>query len=118
MKKRCTAFVISDFIDDGNYDDAVTIASRKHDMVALQVYDRRDAELPDVGLIYVKDSETGEDALVDTGSKKLRMQYRNVWNERQFRLNMLTKKSGIDAVSIMVGEDYVKSLMQLFNKRK
>lgn len=118
VKKRCTAFVISDFIDDGNYDDAVTIASRKHDMVALQVYDRRDAELPDVGLIYVKDSETGEDALVDTGSKKLRMQYRNVWNERQFRLNMLTKKSGIDAVSIMVGEDYVKSLMQLFNKRK
>ncbi|MCQ2332228.1 MAG: DUF58 domain-containing protein [Paludibacteraceae bacterium] len=118
VKKRCTAFVISDFIDDGNYDDAVTIASRKHDMVALQVYDRRDAELPDVGLIYVKDSETGEDILVDTGSKKLRMQYRNVWNERQFRLNMLAKKSGVDAVSIMVGEDYVKSLIQLFNKRK
>lgn len=117
-KKRCTAFVISDFIDDSNYDDAVTIASRKHDMVALQVYDRRDSELPDVGLIYVKDAETGEDALVDTGSKKLRMRYRNIWNERQFRLNMLSKKNGVDAVSIMVGEDYVKSLIQLFNKRK
>lgn len=118
IKKRCTAFVISDFIDDGNIDDVFTIANRKHDVVAFQVYDRRDAELPDVGLIKLRDAETGERVLVDTGSQKVRMLYKNTWNERQFKFSRAFRKAGVDSVSLEVGQDYVKSLMQLFNMRK
>lgn len=118
IKKRCTAFVISDFIDDGDMQDALTIANRKHDVVALQVYDKRDTELPDVGLIKMKDAETGEKILVDTGSRMVRDTYRQAWLERQARIKQMTRKAGIDSVSIESSQDYVKSLMQLFNMRK
>ena len=117
IKKRCTAFLISDFINKGSYKDALTIANRKHDVVAIQVYDRREAELPSVGLMKIKDAETGHEQWIDTSSFKVREAYHNWWNKRQNEMNDTFKKSRVDSVSIRTEDDYVKSLMALFQKR-
>ena len=117
LKKRCTAFVISDYIDDKNYQHALTIANRKHDMVAIQVYDKRDTEIPSVGLMKIKDAETQREKWIDTSSRKLRDTYKNWWEKRQTEMNNLFKRSRVDSVSISTDEDYVKSLIALFNKR-
>lgn len=118
IKKRCTAFVISDFIDDNITQDSLTIANRKHDVVMVKVYDRRDAELPPVGLIKMKDAETGERIWVDTNSQKVRMMYKNRWEDRGMEIRQMMKKAGIDGVSIEISEDYVRALMRLFDMRK
>ena len=115
IKKRCTAFLISDFIDDGDLQDAFTIANRKHDLVAVQVYDSRDAELPDLGLVKMRDAETGERIIVDTSSNFVRAKYRAVWNERQFRMRQMLRKAGVNGVSMKSDEDYVKMLKQMFS---
>lgn len=117
LKKRCTAFVISDFIDTKDFKTDLTIANRKHDLVAIQVYDRRETELPPVGLIRIKDAETGEEMKIDAGSGKIREAYRRWWLESEARLNDTFKKSKVDAVSISTEDDYVKALMALFNLR-
>jgi uncharacterized protein (DUF58 family) len=116
IKKRCTAFVLSDFYDE-NFSDALTIANRKHDLVALQIYDKRDAELPSVGLINVKDAETGENMCIDTSSKRVREEYEKSWLENRKILSDIFQKSGVDNVSINTEEDYVKALMRLFKMR-
>ena len=108
IKKRCTTFMISDFIDENDFRNALTIANRKHDIVAIQVYDRRMAELPDVGLMKVRDAETGHEQWIDTSSRALR---------RQGVLNETFTKSNVDSVSIRTDQDYVKSLLNLFAKR-
>ncbi len=118
VKKRCTAFVISDFIDDNSFEDAMMIASKKHDLVALQIYDKRDAELPAVGLMKLHDAETGQRLWVDTNSRRLRMMYKNHWDQQILKLQNLLKKSGMDGVSMETSEDYVKLLIRLFNMRK
>lgn len=115
MKKRCTAFLISDFIDDGDTQDAFTIANRKHDLVAVQVYDRRDAELPDLGLVKLRDAETGERMIIDTSSHLVRTKYRSVWSERQFKMRQVLRKAGVNGVSMESDEDYVKMLKQMFS---
>jgi uncharacterized protein (DUF58 family) len=117
IKKRCTAFLISDFIDKGNFKDALTIANRKHDVVAIQVYDRRETELPPVGLMKIKDAETGEECWIDSSSSKVRNLYGQWWNQRQQEMNDSFKKCRVDSVSIRTEDDYVKSLMSLFEKR-
>ena len=117
IKKRCTAFLLSDFIDRGNYRDALTIANRKHDIVAIQVYDRRETELPSVGLMKVRDAETGAERWVDSSSKRVREAYRTWWDKRQAEMNAAFQKSRIDAVSIRTEDDYVKALLALFDKR-
>ncbi len=117
IKKRCTAFVLSDFIDRGNYHDALTIANRKHDIVAIQVYDRRETELPAVGLMKVRDAETGQERWIDSSSKRVREAYRTWWDKRQAEMNAAFQKSRIDAVSIRTEDDYVKALLALFDKR-
>ena len=117
IKKRCTAFLLSDFIDHGNYHDALTIANRKHDIVAIQVYDRRETELPTVGLMKVRDAETGQERWIDSSSKRVREAYRTWWNKRQAEMNAAFQKSRIDAVSIRTEDDYVKALLALFDKR-
>jgi uncharacterized protein (DUF58 family) len=117
IKKRCTAFLISDFIDKGNFKDALTIANRKHDVVAIQVYDRRETELPPVGLMKIKDAETGQERWIDSSSAKTRDIYSRWWNRRQQEMNDSFKKCRVDAVSIRTEDDYVKSLMTLFEKR-
>lgn len=118
IKKRCTAFLISDFIDENLTQDALTIANRKHDLVALQVYDKRDTELPAVGLVKMKDAETGERVWVDTDSQKVRMMFKNYWDEKRMNLRQMISKAGIDGVAVETDEDYVKALMQLFAMRK
>jgi uncharacterized protein (DUF58 family) len=117
IKKRCTAFLISDFIDKGNFKDALTIANRKHDVVAIQVYDRRETELPPVGLMKIKDAETGEERWIDSSSAKIRDMYSRWWSRRQQEMNDSFKKCRVDSVSIRTEDDYVKSLMTLFEKR-
>jgi uncharacterized protein (DUF58 family) len=117
IKKRCTTFLISDFIDRGNYSDALTIASRKHDVVAIQVYDRRETELPSVGLIKLKDAETEEERWIDSSSASIRRMYGEWWNRRQEEMYQSFKKCRVDSVSIRTEDDYVKSLLVLFHKR-
>lgn len=117
IKKRCTAFLISDFIDKGNYQDALTIANRKHDVVAIQVYDHRETELPNVGLMKIKDAETGKERWIDSSSKQVRELYKTWWEERQSDMNKGFNKSRVDAVSIRTEDDYVKALIALFDKR-
>lgn len=118
IKKRCTSFVLSDFIDNNIQQDAFTIANRKHDVVAIQVYDVRDSEMPAVGLVNFKDAESGQRMWVDTNSSKIREIYRKNWIDSMTKLNQMVKYAGIDFVSLEVTEDYVKALMRLFNMRK
>lgn len=117
VKKRCSAFLISDFIDDHDYFKSMSIANRKHDLAAIQVYDRRDAEMPDVGLVRVRDMETGQDRWFDTSSASTRKAYAKCWYDRQQKLNSITSRSGVDLASVSTDEDYVKALLGLFRRR-
>jgi uncharacterized protein (DUF58 family) len=116
-KRRCTAFLLSDFYDNKDFLSQLTIANRKHDVVAIQVYDKRACELPNVGLMKVVDAETGFEQYVDTSSRRLRDAYRRYWMNRQAQLKETFAKSNVDSVSIATDEDYVKSLMGLFKRR-
>lgn len=117
MKRRCTAFIISDFIDQENFKNALTIANRKHDVVAIQVYDKRVAELPAVGLMKIRDAETGHEQWIDTSSKAVRRTHHNWWMQKQADLTETFNKSNVDAVSVRTDQDYVKALLNLFAKR-
>lgn len=117
IKKRCTAFLISDFINKGSFKDALTIANRKHDVVAIQVYDRRETELPAVGLMKIKDAETGQEQWIDTSSLRVRNAYKAWWDKRQAEMDDAFKKCRVDSVSIQTEDDYVKALIALFEKR-
>ena len=117
IKKRCTAFLISDFIDKGGFKDALTVANRKHDMVAIQVYDQRETELPAVGLMKIKDAETGQERWIDSGSARVREAYKTWWEKRQTAMSDTFKKCRVDSVSIRTEDDYVKALIALFDKR-
>ena len=117
IKKRCTTFLISDFIDKDGFKDALTIANRKHDVVAIQVYDRRETELPSVGLMKIKDAETGAERWIDSSSARVREAYKEWWNRRQTIMSDSFKKCRVDSVSIRKEDDYVKALIALFDKR-
>ena len=117
LKKRCTAFMLSDFIDDHDYQNALTIANRKHDVVAIQAYDQRAKQLPDVGLLKVLDAETGHEMYIDTSSRKLRQAHTRYWIEREDKLNTVFAKSRIDWTAIATNEDFTKALMLLFKRR-
>ncbi len=118
IKKRCTAFLISDFIDSSDYKKALQIANNKHDMVAIQVYDRLSTELEPVGLMKVRDPETGEERWINTSSKKVRSAYRTWWDTIQKVKKTAFSQSGVDSVSISTESDYVRSLLQLFQQRR
>ena len=117
IKKRCTCFVISDFIDDHNFAHALSIANRKHDVVALRVYDQRENVLPPVGMMYLRDAETGEQMWVDTSDKKLREEYEKYAFIREKELDATFKRAGVDVANIRSDEDYVRALITLFKKR-
>lgn len=117
IKRKCTAFVISDFIDDKDFSRAMIIANKKHDIMGLQVYDRRLEEMPDVGLIKVKDAETEEEIWLDTSSSKVRNTHAKWWRDNSAKLNEVFVNSNVDYVSIRTDYDYVRSLMNLFAKR-
>lgn len=117
IKRRSTSFLLSDFITDKDFSKALTIANRKHDVVAVQVYDRRVAELPDVGLMKVRDAETGYETLVDTSSKRTRSEHAAWWNRQQTHLHDVFTRCGVDNVSVRTDHDYVAALMRLFRYR-
>ena len=117
LKKHCATFLISDFIDGNDYYKAMSIASRKHDLTAIQVYDKREATLPNVGLMKVEDAETGAVKWVNTSSASVRNAYKKWWYERQQTMNNTLMRCNVDIASVATDEDYVKSLMALFGKR-
>ena len=117
IKKRCTTFMISDFIDLHDYTKAMTIAGKKHDLTAIQVYDKRDAEMPNVGLVKLFDAETQSEKWVNTSSSKVRKLYSKWWYERQLIMNERMTKCNVDFTSVATDEDYVKALMALFKRR-
>ena len=117
IKRRCTVFLISDFIDSGDYRTPLTVAANRHDFMAVQVYDRRDAEMPDVGLMRVADLETGDTRWVDTGSKATRKAYNRWWYDLQQAMSVALRSTRVDFVSVATDEDYVKALMMLFKNR-
>jgi len=117
LKKHCATFIISDFIDEKDYYKALSIASGKHDVYGIQVYDKRDAQLPDVGLIQVQDLENGSAQWVDTSSKKVRNLYNRWWYERQQVMSDTMKRCRVNSCSVATDEDFVTALMGLFRKR-
>ncbi len=124
IKKRAIVFLISDFIDEKflhehkRGGDSLRIANKKHDIVALRISDKREAELPDVGLIRIKDAETGKLKWIDTSSSKIRQQYSKTSAKRDARLKEIFLRSGIDSTTISTSESYIKPLMNLFKKRE
>ncbi|MBQ6767422.1 MAG: DUF58 domain-containing protein [Prevotella sp.] len=116
-KRRCTAFVLSDFYDNQDFLQPLTICNRKHDVVAIQVYDQRAKTLPDIGLMRVVDAETGHEQYIDTSSSRLRQAHTQYFLRRQSLLTETFNKSNVDHVSIATNEDFVKSLLLLFKQR-
>lgn len=129
VKKKSTVFLISDFMDfpensnfiEGtgalNYEDALNVAARKHDMIGLRVFDEREKQLPSIGLLKVKDAETGEETWIDTSSKTIRERYTKWQENMENKIKETFSRNGIDAVAIHTGEDYVKPLIGLFKRR-
>ncbi len=117
IKKRSTAFIISDFVDS-NFEDALKIANKKHDMVALHLYDIAEQELPDLGLVPLLDAETNEIKWVNTSDKKVRIDYKANALRRKDELSNTFRKSGVDVAEIATDHNYVKPLMNLFKRRE
>ena len=121
MKRSCTAFILSDFytpLEGKSFQTALTIANRKHDVVALQVYDNLMKDMPDVGLIRVRDAETGKEMYLDTSSKRLRRAHHQWFVDQRERLVDIFNKSNVDNISISTSDDYVKALIALFARRE
>lgn len=118
IKKRCTAFLISDFIQTGDsYESTLTLASRKHDLVALRAYDPTAATLPELGLVYLQDAETGQMRWVDTSSKRLAHSYAEAYHRHEETCQDLCRRSGVDVVHLSTGEDFTPGLIKLFRRR-
>ena len=122
IKKKCAAFLLSDMLDvnqDGSprYEDALKVAVNRHDLSVIEVYDPRERSLPDVGLVNIKDSETGERAWIDTSSRKMRAAYEEWFRNVEQTSSRLFMKYNVDKVAISLGEDYVRGLMTLFKNR-
>ena len=116
IKKRCTAFVISDFMAD-DFEKSLRIAGHKHDVAAIQVYDERETTLPAIGLVKMLDAETGAERLVDTSSARVRAAYAEHWRRHDERLRTAFVRSGVDHVKVRTDDDYVRSLIALFKQR-
>lgn len=114
QKRRSTAFLISDFIGQTNIEKPLLIAGNRHDISAIQIYDRRDTELPDIGLMKVKDAETQERIWIDTSSQLVRNNYAQRWLTEQQQLEHIFTKTGTNNISISTNQDYVRALMRLF----
>jgi len=117
IKKRSTAFLISDFIDE-RYDDALKIAARKHDLIGIHLYDPREAELSASGLIRVLDAETGETSWVDSADRLVRERYARWWMEEHDARKKLFRRSGVDAIDIRIDRSYVNPLVAFFKARE
>ncbi|MCL2246587.1 MAG: DUF58 domain-containing protein [Lentimicrobiaceae bacterium] len=116
IKKRCTAFILSDFVNS-DCEQALKIAANKHDVVALQIMDTGDARLPHIGLVQIHDPETGKRTVADTSSPNVQKEYARWWREQQKKTTEIFKKSGVDAAQLFTDKDYVKALSELFHRR-
>lgn len=117
MKRKCIAFVMSDFYTRKDFSKEIQIANSKHDIVAIQLYDPRAKALPDIGLMKVEDAETGHEMFIDTSDKRFRQAHAQYWLQRTNELTRTFNQSKVDWVSVATNEDYVKALMLLFMKR-
>ncbi len=117
LKRRSTVFLISDFYDRRPFDKELQMASRKHDVAAIQIYDAFARRLPDVGLMKVEDAETGRELIIDTSSRKLRTAHERAWREREQQLGEIFAKCNIDWTAIATDDDYVKAMILLFKQR-
>jgi uncharacterized protein (DUF58 family) len=118
QKKHATAFVLSDFLGPEPWEDALKIAASKHDVVGIRVWDRRESELPDVGMVRMRDSETGQQVWADTSSRHVRERWHDTWQQHARQVEQVLRRSRVDSVAVDTGEDYVKALMKLFKARK
>lgn len=118
IKKRCTAFIMSDFFDNKDFSRQLQVANRRHDVIALQIYDQRMLELPNVGLIKVRDLETDKDFIIDTSSKKVRKAHHEWWIQHQIRFSQILASSKVDCTHLRTDEDFVQGLSALFQRRK
>lgn len=117
IKRRCTAFIISDFINNQNFEDALKITNKKHDLIALRLYDKAEEILPNLGLVPLLDAETNKLTWVNTSNKEVQKNYKIDYLKRKDKLKNTWQKSGVDATEIGTHEDYVKPLMALFKRR-
>lgn len=117
IKKKSIAFLISDFMSP-DFEDALKLVNRRHDLVTLRIYDKAETTLPDLGLVNVRDAETGKTIWLDSSDKKTRKMYETWWREKEEKLSKLFLRTGIDTVRISTGEPYVKPLINLFKKRE
>jgi uncharacterized protein (DUF58 family) len=117
IKKRCTAFILSDFLDKG-FDDAIKIANKKHDLIAVHIFDERETEIPDVGLVRFRNAETGHQMWVDTSDRRIRENYHKWYVKQEGTIKDLFIRCGVDVAKIRTDQDYVKPLVNLFKKRE
>jgi uncharacterized protein (DUF58 family) len=116
LRKRCTAFILSDFMAPP-FEEALRIASGKHDIVALKINDRREKEIPDVGFIRINDPETGKESWIDTSSSGVRNEYALRWRQHEEKVSTTFRNCGVDVAVVGTGEDYIKPLISLFKHR-
>ena len=120
-KKRTTAFLLSDFMDSeadaAAFEEALKITGGRHDLVGIRVYDHREQELPDVGILELEDAETGEKVWIDSSSRRVREAYANDWARRNQRIETVLKQNRIDTATVATDEDYVAALIKLFKQR-
>jgi len=117
IKKRCTAFLISDF-QDNDFEDAIKISSKKHDLVAIRIFDNLESQFPDIGIVKLKNTETGKSIWVDSSDIHIRKNYQIWWNQHEKYISDVFRKSGIDNAKINTNQDYVRQLINLFKKRE
>ncbi|WP_413533430.1 DUF58 domain-containing protein [Empedobacter brevis] len=118
VRRKSNVFILSDFIDSSDYEKALRIVAKKHDVTAIRVYDEKEQSFPDIGLVHVQDNETGEIRLIDTSSKKLREQYARYYHDLDQRYQSIFKKNHSGAISIRTDEDYVRPLLNYFKSHK
>jgi len=118
VRRKSNVFILSDFIDSSDYEKALRIVAKKHDVTGIRVYDEKEQSFPDVGLVHVQDNETGEIRLIDTSSKKLRQQYAQYYRDLDQRYQSIFKKNHSGAISIRTDEDYVRPLLNYFKSHK
>ncbi len=120
-KKRTTAFLLSDFMDSEAdavaFEEALKITSGRHDLVGIRVYDQREQELPDVGILELEDAETGKKVWIDSSSRRVREAYANDWARRNQRIETVLKQNRVDTATVATDEDYVAALIKLFKQR-
>ncbi|MFR9566881.1 MAG: VWA domain-containing protein, partial [Rikenellaceae bacterium] len=122
IKKRCTAFILSDFIEENtskgdSLSDALKVARNRHDLVGVRLYDPREAELPDIGIVELCDAESGERVWVDTSSKRVRDHYAQNWEARSEKITTTLSQNRVDTATVSTIDDYVLELIKLFKKR-